>query len=202
MIRALIALAPATLILAACSKAPAEPGALVSGSWSVDADASSLSYVSVKSGEIAETNTFSGLSGTVGEDGSATLQIDLATVETKVDIRNERMRDIFFDVAQYPTATVTAKVDPAAFDGLAIGESTAQPLEATLTVKGVEAPVETQVSVTRTAQDRVLVTSTEPVIVYADALKLTDGLATLQQLAGLPSITPAVPVSFSIAFKR
>jgi len=39
-------------------------------------------------------------------------------------------------------------------------------------------------------------------VVYADALELNAGLAQLQELAGLDSITPAVPVSFSIAFER
>jgi len=196
-------LAPAAFLLtAACAQAPAEPAPLAQGSWSVDASASSLSYVSVKSGEIAEANSFSGLSGSVTPAGAASLEIDLSTIETKVDIRNERMRDFFFEVADHPTATVTATIDPAAFDTLAVGDTIAQPLKATLNVKGVEAPVETQVSVTRTDENGVLVTSKEPVIVYADALELTDGLATLQELAGLPSITPVVPVSFSIAFKR
>ncbi|MEO1731285.1 MAG: YceI family protein [Pseudomonadota bacterium] len=195
--------AAATILLtAACSGAPAEPTPLAQGSWSVDATASSLSYVSVKSGEIAEANSFSGLSGSVTAEGAASLEIDLATIETKVDIRNERMRDIFFDVAQFPTASVTAQIDPAAFEALGVGESTVQPLEAILNVKGIETTVETTVSVTRTGQDDVLVTSVEPVIVYADALELIDGLATLQELAGLPSITPVVPVSFSIAFER
>jgi polyisoprenoid-binding protein YceI len=192
----------ALALTAACGQEPAEPTPLAQGSWSVDADASSLSYVSVKSGEIAESNTFSGLSGNVTPDGAASLEIDLATIETKVDIRNERMRDIFFEVAEFPTASVTAQIDPAAFDTLGVGESTVQPLEAVLTVKGVEASVDAQVSVTRIAEDRVLATSTEPVIVYADALELTEGLARLQELAGLPSITPAVPVSFSIVFER
>ncbi|MDJ0978230.1 MAG: YceI family protein [Erythrobacter sp.] len=196
-------IAAATLLLAAaCAQAPSEPAPLVEGSWAVDADASSLSYVSVKSGEIAESNTFSGLSGSVSPDGAATLEIDLSTIETKVDIRNERMRDIFFEIADHPTASVTASIDPAAFEKLGVGQSVTQPLKATLNVKGVEAPIETQVSVTRTGEDGVLVTSTEPVIVYADALELTEGLATLQELAGLPSITPAVPVTFSIAFTR
>ncbi len=196
-------LTPAALLLtAACAQTPAEPAPLAEGAWSVDGGASSLSYVSVKSGEIAEANSFSGFSGSVTADGAANVEIDLATIETKVDIRNERMRDIFFEVADFPKATVTAQIDPAAFATLGVGESTVQPLKATVTVKGVEAPIETEVSVTRTGEDGVLVTSIEPVILYADALELTGGLATLQELAGLPSITPAVPVSFSIAFTR
>ena len=122
----------APLALAACAQAPAEPAPLAEGAWSVDAGASSLAYVSVKAGEIAESNSFSGRSGSVSPEGAASVEIDLATIETKVDIRNERMRDIFFEVADHPTATVSAQIDPAAFDALALGESVVQPLEATL----------------------------------------------------------------------
>ena len=203
MMRVALGLGMAPFIaLAACTQAPAEPTPLIEGAWSVDSDASTLSYVSVKSGEIAEANSISGLSGSVAPDGAATIEIDLSTVETGVDIRNERMRDLFFQVADYPTASVSATLDPAAFEALSVGESTVQPLKATLSVKGVEAPVETEVSVTRVAEDRVLAVSTSPVIIYADALELTGGLAQLQELAGLPSITPAVPVTFSLAFER
>lgn len=194
--------AAALLGLAACSQAPAEAPPLAEGTWTVDGEASRLSYVSVKSGEIAENNSFSGLSGSVAPDGAATVEIDLATVSTGVDIRNERMREIFFNVAEFPTATITAQVDPAAFEALEIGASTSQPLKGTLSVKDAETSIDTEVNVTRIADDRVLVVSKDPVIVYADALDLTEGLAQLQELAGLPSITPAVPVTFSIAFER
>ncbi|MEE4204642.1 MAG: YceI family protein [Erythrobacter sp.] len=202
MMRPFSALLAVPLALAACAQVPAEPSPLAEGAWSVDAAASSLSYVSVKAGEIAEANSFSGLSGSVSPEGAANLEIDLATVETKVDIRNERMREIFFEVAQFPKATVSAQIDPAAFTALKVGESTVQPLAATLALKGVETPLETEVRVTRIAEDRVLATSVEPVIVDAGTLELTDKLAQLQEIAGLPSITPAVPVTFTIAFQR
>ncbi|MFW5634315.1 MAG: YceI family protein [Erythrobacter sp.] len=179
-----------------------QPSPLAEGSWSIDGAASSLSYVSVKAGEIAEANSFSGLSGSVSPEGAARIEIDLATVETKVDIRNERMREIFFEVAQFPTANVTAQIAPATFTALKVGESTVQPLAATLALKGVEAPVETEVRVTRIAEDRVLATTVEPVIVHADAFGLGEGIEQLRELADLPSITPAVPVTFALAFER
>lgn len=193
---------PALLALAACAQAPAETPPLGEGSWSLDPAGSSLSYVSIKASEIAEANSINGLSGSVAPDGTAQIAIDLASVETGVDIRDERMRDLFFEVAEHPTATVTAQLDPAAFEALGIGESLVQPLEAVLNLKGVEAPVETEVVVTRIAQDRVLAVSNAPVILQADALGLSDGLAQLQEIAGLPSITPAVPVTFRLTFQR
>ncbi len=197
-----VASVAAALALTACSPAETEAPPLAEGTWSVDSEASRLSYVSVKSGEIAEVNEFTGLSGTVAPDGTAEIAIDLATVSTGVDIRNERMREVFFNVAEFPTAMITAQVDPAAFEALGVGESTVQSLAATVSVKGVETKVDAELEVTRVADNRVLAVSTEPVIIYADALELTDGLAQLQELAGLPSITPAVPVTFSLAFQR
>ncbi|MEM6267167.1 MAG: YceI family protein [Pseudomonadota bacterium] len=195
--------AAALLMLSGCAQ-PTETEAtpVVEGAWTVDPDASSLSYVSVKSGEVAEANEFTALSGSVSAAGEAEIVIDLASVSTGVDIRDERMRDIFFNVADNPTASVTAQLDPAAFEALGLGESLTQTLDATLNVKGVEAPIQTQVAVTRVADDRVLAVSSDPVIVYADALELSEGLATLQELAGLDAITPAVPVTFSIMFER
>ena len=194
--------APAALSLAACSEEPAQPAPANQGEWAVVPDASSLSYVSVKSGEVLETNTISGLSGSVSDSGTASVTIDLASVETGVDIRNQRMRELFFEIADYPTATVTADIDPAAFGELAVGESMVQPLDATLSLKGIENAIETEVQVTRAAPDRVIATSTSPVIVYADTFGLGEGIEQLRELAGLSAITPAVPVTFSIAFER
>lgn len=196
-------LAPAALIaLAACSQSPADAPPVTDSEWTLDGEASELSYVSIKAGEIAEINAFESLNGGVTQDGTASVVIDLSSVSTGVDIRNERMRDIFFVVADYPTAIVTAQIDPASFETLGVGESTTQTLSGTLSIKEVEAPFETEVMVTRAGPDRVIAASTDPVIVDAGQLQLTDGLAQLQELAGLDSITPVVPVTFTLTFER
>ena len=197
--------------LAGCAEQPAgdAPGgeataaaALTEGNWTLDPAGSRLSYVSIKAGEVAEANRFDAMTGTVAADGTASLDIDLASVNTGVDIRNERMREIFFAVAENPTATVTAKLDPARFAGLAVGQSLTRPLKASVTIKGVSSDVETEVLVTRVAEDRVTVVPTAPVIISTDMFDLTDELGELRALAQLPSITPAVPVTFTLAFTR
>jgi len=189
------------VFIAACSQGPAEAPPLA-GAWTVDGDASHLAYVTVKAGEIAETNEFAGLSGTVTAEGAATIEIDLASVDTGIDIRNERMREVFFNIAENPSATVTAQLDPAAFSGLGIGETMVQPVEAQLSLVGVEKTILTELAVTRTAENRVLAATTDPIIIDAGAYGLDGGLAQLQELAGLPSITPVTPVTFTIAFEQ
>lgn len=182
--------------------ADTEAAPLTEGNWTLDPAGSRLSYVSIKAGEVAEANRFSTLSGSVAGDGTATVDIDLASVDTGVEIRDERMREIFFQVAENPKATVTAKLDPAAFAALAIGQTLTRPLKASVAIKGAASDVETEVLVTRVTADRVTVVPTAPVIISTDMFGLTDELGELRALAQLPSITPAVPVTFSLAFKR
>jgi hypothetical protein len=197
--------------LAACAEPPAAetpvneaaaPTPVTEGDWTLDPAGSRFAYVSIKAGEVAENNRFERLSGTVAADGSANIAIDLASLDTGVDIRNERMREIFFGVSENPEANVTAKLDPAAFAGLAVGQSLTRPLKATVVLKGAASDVETEVLVTRVSADRVMVVPTAPVIVSTDMFELTDELGELRALAQLPSITPAVPVTFSLAFTR
>ena len=190
------------LLLAACSQAPAEPSPLAQGDWTLDSDDSTLSYVTVKAGEIAEVNGFNALSGSVAENGNAQIEIDLASVNTGIDIRDERMREVFFKVADNPSATINAQIDPAAFGSLGVGESITRPVSATVSLAGVEREVETELVATRIADDRVLVVPAAPIIVEAGSFGLEEGLGKLQELAGLPSITPAVPVTFSLTFER
>lgn len=199
-----------TLGLAACAQqapekptnAPTAPAPLTEGNWTLDAAGSRLTYVSIKAGEVAETNRFPRLSGSVAPDGTASLEIDLASVSTGAELRDERMRDVFFEVADNPKATVTAKLDPAAFAGLAVGQSITRAFRANVTIKGVSSDVATEVLVTRVAEDRVTVVPSAPVIISTDMFELTDELGELRAIAQLPSITPAVPVTFMLAFKR
>ncbi len=210
MFRPLALAAALALGLAACAEpaadapqdAAGEAAPVIEGSWTLDPATSRLAYVSIKAGEIAENNRFETLAGSVAADGTATLEIDLASVNTGVDIRNERMREIFFEVAGNPKAVVSARLEPAAFAGLAVGQSLTRPLKATIALKGVEQEVETEVLVTRASADRVTVVPTAPVIITTDMFELTDELGELRALAQLPSITPAVPVTFTLAFNR
>ena len=189
------------LLLAACGPTPDNGPALTESGWTIDSSASTVNYASIKAGDTVEMNSFENLTGSVAADGTANVEIDLASVSTGIDIRDERMRDIFFVVADNPTAKVTAQIDPAQFEALGVGDSTRVALEGTLSIKGVTAPFEADVKVTRTGPDSVIAES-DPILIDAADLELTDGLETLRGIAGLPSISSTVPVSFVLAFTR
>jgi len=186
--------------VSACS--PPAPAPLTEGSWTLDQASSNLSFVSVKAGDIGEAHGFGGLSGTVAPDGAAILTIDLASVDTGIDIRDERMREFLFETTTYPRATVTAAIDPASFATLGVGESRATTISATLDLHGAKGEIDADVTVLRAGPDTVVVSSNRPIIVDAGAAGLADGLAKLQELAGLASISAVVPVTFSLTYRR
>lgn len=177
-----------------------DPVVSPASNWALDPAQSRLSFVSIKGGEAAEVHHFTSLDGTVNADGLATVNIPLASVETNVDIRNERMRDILFQVADYPSATITTKLDMTPLKLLETGQQLRMPLTGELALHGMKAPVETMVMVTRAAPDRVLVTSLDPIVVNANTFGLMPGLKQLQELANLSGITPDVPVTFQLSF--
>lgn len=183
---------------AACS----QPAPLGAGSWEVDDSDSTLSFVTIKNGNVGEAHVFKKLGGSVSPDGTASLTIDLASVDTGIEIRDQRMRDVLFEIGAYPRAEVSTKVDPASLTNLAVGQSVTQDLAATLDLHGIKSEVEANVRILRTGADSVLVTTTRPMILDAEPLGLVDGVEKLRELAGLTAISSAVPVSFAIIFHR
>lgn len=168
--------------------------------WTLDSDQSALSFVSTKAINIAEVHRFGALSGVVDDDGQVTISIDLTTVDTAIELRDDRMREMLFNTAEHPAAEVSAKVDNDALAALEPGQSTDMAVEATLNLHGTERPLTMEVVVARTGDHNLLVTTRKPVIVNAAEFALGDGVEALREIAGLPSISLAVPVSFVLSF--
>jgi polyisoprenoid-binding protein YceI len=198
-------LVAAALGLAACNPAPTAneaPAADVAGkNWALVPAESRLSFVSVKGGEIAEVHHFHELSGRVAADGRATIEIPLDSVETGIEIRDERMREFLFQTGLHPKATITASIDLASLQDLAVGAQRRMPLTSELSLHGVTAPVEAQVAVTRTAPSKVLVASVDPIVVNAASFGMEKGVSELMKLANLDVIAPDTPVSFQLTFE-
>jgi len=168
------------------------------GGWTLDGDTSVVSFGSIKKDTIGEAHTFSGLSGTVSADGMATVDIALDSVQTNIDIRNERMVEHVFKNA--PTATLKAQIDMADFNGLAAGESTVTEIDGDVVFLGLEVPVYMDVFVMRTDEENVMVTTNSMMFISAEELEISEGIDTLMSLADLPGITRTSPVTFRLMF--
>lgn len=170
--------------------------------WTLDGDASTIGFVTIKNGGTAKAHRFSGLSGSVSAQGTAEVSIPLDSVETFIDIRTERMREILFRVADHPAATISAALDMEALGSRAPGDRLTEEIDITVSTNGAEAAYLGAVTVTRIDDGMVAVTTARPVIADARDLGYEDGVAQLRDIAGLDAISPAVPVTFDLVFTK
>ena len=184
----------AIVLLAASGAARAAPD------WTLDPAQSTLTYQSVKKNTIVETNTIRNITGGITPEGKATITFDLNSVDTGVDLRNVRMRFLFFETFQYPTATVTAKVDPALFADLPATRRMVVPLTVKLSLHGVEKELATKVAVTMVTDTLVSVASQAPVAVQVADFGLLPAIEKLERAANVTNIVPTASVSFDFIF--
>lgn len=169
--------------------------------WTLDNEASTLSFVTVKADHVAEVHTFDSLSGSVNASGQVQVTIELASVNTLIPIRNERMQAMLFETGLFPRAEVTASVDTGALSGLSSGEVLNQSVEFSLNLHGQAKSYTAELQIIG-LENGIQVSTVKPVIVLAADHNLITGVEALREVAGLPSISQAVPVSFTLAFTR
>ena len=175
-------------------------GAASAADWTLDNEASQLNFVSIKAGNIAETHTFDELMGHISESGAAELSITLDSVNTAIDIRNERMRTMLFDTASAPKATIKTSIDATMLNGLEPGQSMLTTVEAMLDLSGTQSTITAELQVFKLNASTLLVSTHKPILLNATNLGLEAGVEKLREVAGLPAISLAVPVSFTLLF--
>jgi polyisoprenoid-binding protein YceI len=166
--------------------------------WVLDSADSRVNFVSIKKGNIGESHNFTDLSGViVGSNASITIKPD--SVESRVPIRNERMRELLFETGIYPTIEVIADV-AAQLGDLQNGDSLLATVPAKVSMHGVSNKLELELRISKLSSDVLIVSSTQPVIIRAADYDMVDGIAKLAALVNNLAIAESVPVSFSLQF--
>ena len=186
--------------VAVSSSSRASSSVAATAAWTLDTTTSYLNFVTTKNTHNVEVHNFTSISGDISTAGVATLNIDLSTVNTGVALRDQRMRDLLFDVVNFPTATVTVAVPSTLISSLSVGQSAATDISASLNLHGVTGTITTKVSVQKLSANRVLVQSLSPILIKAGDYALTDGVEALRAAVGIASISVAVPVDFALVF--
>lgn len=170
--------------------------------WQLDSDRSAINFVSIKNNQIAEVHRFLELSGAVDNNGLAQVDIKLASVETNIPIRNDRMKSMLFEIDLFAVASATVKLDVQKLAGIDTGTSLNTDITLDLDLHGVKKPIGADVKITRVSENTWQVTSVQPVIINASTFNLDQGVEALQAIAGLGSIGAAVPVTFNLEFTK
>ncbi|KEJ88189.1 YceI family protein [Sulfitobacter donghicola] len=168
-------------------------------SWTVDTELSAVSFGSVKNDYTGESHTISDVTGTVDANGVVSITLGLASVETMIDIRNERMREIVF--ANAPTATISAQLDMAEISALASGDAKTVETSGTLSLLGTDTDLDASFFVMRLSEDQVLVTTNGMMMLSIEDTAFNASIDKMQELASLDSITRVSPVTMRLLFK-
>jgi polyisoprenoid-binding protein YceI len=187
--------------LTACTSAPQQT---TPAAYRVDAQQSALHFVTTKAGQagaggVSEVGQFSRFVGGLGADGRITLEIDLASVDTGIGIRDDRMRTILFNVAAMPKAVFAAQVDPAMVAGISVNSSRDIDLNGTLTLAGQSKPVAAKLRVSRLERGSLQVATRVPIIVDVNQYGMKSGVEALREVVGLNFLASAAPVTFTLA---
>ncbi len=169
------------------------------GQWLLEPNSSQINFVTIKNQHIAENHRFKQFSGQVIGD-QVLITIKLASVDTNIAIRDQRMRDHLFSVINYPEATYKAQLDSQAITAMKIGSSQRLEVKGEVNLHGFRQSVATEVMIAKLSENTLQVTSVQPMLIRAKDFALVEGINKLQQLAGLNSIAYTVPLNFSLTF--
>lgn len=163
--------------------------------WILDNTKSALYFASIKKQSVAEIHQFKQLDGTIDKSGQGNLTIDLASVETNVAIRNQRLRETLFETQQFPKAIIGIDLRQTGI------RSGIQTITVTLDLHGVKKEIPATIAVVA-SEKQVYIATVAPIILNAADFGLEGGLTVLREIASLDSISNAVPVTFFLNFKE
>jgi polyisoprenoid-binding protein YceI len=168
--------------------------------WELDDKSSAVGFITTKNSTVAESHSFTSLTGYISKEGKLQVEISLDSVETLIPIRNERMRQMLFETVDFPMAKVTAEVDESVMKAVSDGDVLVAEVPITLSLHGQEKLLSVPVVLIGTADGSILAVASSPIVVNAADFGLEKGVALLREAAGLKSISTAVPVSFQLYF--
>ena len=182
--------------------AAAAPVAM-SSAWMVDAAQSNLNFVTTKAGQagvagIDEVQSFGSFSGGLSTQGQIRLVVDLASVKTGVDIRDERLQNMLFNVKVTPQAVFTAQLAPSLLTGLSRPGQQNVEVEGQLSIAGQSKPAKAILQVSRLSASQLSVSTRYPIVVNASDFGLRPGVEALREVMGLNFLSSSAPVSFNL----
>lgn len=210
-IRLVIAAVCSGAFLYGCSASPeasrinAVPAAMAAlgSTWAIDAKQSNIHFVTTKAGQpgvggIDEVQSFSSFSGGLSPQGQIRLAIDLASVKTGVDIRDERIQNMLFNVKATPQAVFTAQLGAAALRDMARPGLQNVEVDGQLSIAGQSKPVKAMLQINRLNAGQVSVATRAPIVVNASDFGLRPGVEAMREIMGLNFLSASAPVTFNL----
>ncbi|GGE41538.1 flagellar motor protein MotB [Actibacterium pelagium] len=173
--------------------------------WDLDPAGSYIRFISTKNvdgKEVVETHSFATFSSVIEPTGDVKIVVKLESVDTNNDLRNVRMRFLFFETFKFPEAIVTTKLTPEMASGVQSSGSSLMTMPFNFEIHGEARQVSTDITVTAEGNDRIVVNSARPFRFRVAEFGLQNNLTKIAQTAGGFQIVPEMDVIFQLAFNR
>ena len=168
--------------------------------WQLDPRLSTVYMQTVKKNALFEVHQFNTVEGTIDKNATANVKIDLASINSSVDLRDVRMRFLLFETFKFPFAEISAQLDRTRLQQLESKTRISYPLSLKVNMHGIANDIETTVWVTRIGDRSVSVSTVKPIIVTAKSFALAKGVAKLADAVGGIQIAAAASISFDLVF--
>ena len=173
---------------------------LVSADWSLQ-EPSSIHFLTSKNTHFTEVHQFKKFDAIVKNSGYTKINIDLASVDTRIGIRDDRMQEHLFEVSRFTSASFEAEIPATVLAQASAGKQTRFELNGKISLHGEQAAANCWVMISPNEDKSITVTSITPIVIDANSFALVAGINKLKEIAGLKSITNTVPVTFNLTFK-
>lgn len=215
MKRLLTVLVAVSLVLTGCGQ-DQQPDP-ISGEFNVVPSESNINFTSIKNQDIGVTGFFEEVSGsvTVPDNGNVNettgkITLSLTSLNTGLSVRDNRVIEHFFEV---DTGTETADNDEAVFSisGLdsekvknisTLNKSRNLTAIGTMNIHGESVKQAMNLSVTRTAEDEVRVTTRKPYVFNIKKFNMVEPLQKLMEVCGHGDISLAVPLDINLTLRQ
>ena len=196
----------AAALAAACTNLPDAAAPSAAAAYRIDTAQSAINFVTMKAGQpgvggVGEVQRFSRFVGGMDASGRVNFDVDLASVETGVEIRDERLRTMLFNVKATPRATFAAQIDPALIRAVPTAGSRDVDLAGSLTLAGQTQPVAAKLRVSRLAGGALQVATRAPIVIDANQYGLKPGVEAMRDVMGLNFLASAAPVTFTLVLQ-
>ncbi len=162
-----------------------------------------INVMTVKDGEVEVPGRFTDAKGKFSFDDGAlqqglagALTINLGSWDSGLELRDTRVKDLFFQVVQHPTATFTLDgIDGVPAEGVAIGHEVEATATGTLYMGGSNTGVEARVKLSRSGEKEFHIDTLEPFVVSIESVGMVEPLKELMRVCEHKSIDDSVKVS-------
>jgi len=161
-------------------------GFSVHAHWTLDL--ARINFISIKNNTIGETHGFEHIEGLIDHTGKVEITIDLSSVNTGIDIRNDRMREFLFVTNDFPKAKLSTQVDVKKLEALVVGKAAVEEINLLVDLHGQQQAISINAGLVKTTDGAIHVEALSPVLLQASQFGLLGGIAKLQELAGLQAI--------------